>query len=201
MEKLSFGQNIVLRQLNPKETPMPQIAVINELTAIADADVQNMLPAFDQQWNSDLKAIWGVDQATFTFVPSGQQPAAGTWWMVFLDDSDQAGALAYHDLTNDGLPISKDLRENHSRRQRQSQRRRNARNVRNGGGSVAEQCLPGYAGRLLGRRSLRSGRGRSVRLHDRQRLRDGLRNAELVRASACADPNRLQRPCRLRSKS
>jgi hypothetical protein len=26
---------------------------------------------------------------------------------VFLDDSDQAGALAYHDLTNEGLPISK----------------------------------------------------------------------------------------------
>jgi hypothetical protein len=29
---------------------MPQIAVINESTAIADADVQKMLPAFDQQW-------------------------------------------------------------------------------------------------------------------------------------------------------
>jgi hypothetical protein len=26
---------------------------------------------------------------------------------VFLDDSDQAGALAYHDVTNEGLPISK----------------------------------------------------------------------------------------------
>ena len=30
---------------------MPQIAVINESTAIADADVQKMLPAFQQQWN------------------------------------------------------------------------------------------------------------------------------------------------------
>jgi hypothetical protein len=38
-----------------------------------------------------------------------QGPAArvGTWWVVFLDDSDQANALAYHDLTNEGLPISK----------------------------------------------------------------------------------------------
>jgi hypothetical protein len=86
---------------------MPQIAVINESTAITDADVQIMLPAFDQQWNSDLKPVWGVDDATFTFVPKGQQPAAGAWWMVFLDNSDQAGALAYHDLTNEGLPISK----------------------------------------------------------------------------------------------
>jgi hypothetical protein len=31
----------------------------------------------------------------------------GAWAMVFLDDADQPGALAYHDLTPDGLPISK----------------------------------------------------------------------------------------------
>ena len=86
---------------------MLQIAVINEATAITDADVQKMLPAFTQQWNADLRPVWGIDEATFAFVPSGQQPAAGTWWMVFLDDSDQAGALAYHDLTDQGLPISK----------------------------------------------------------------------------------------------
>ena len=86
---------------------MPQIAVINESTAISDADVQNMLPAFGQQWNKDLQPIWGVDEATFTFVPKNQTPATGTWWVVFLDDSDQANALAYHDLTDQGLPISK----------------------------------------------------------------------------------------------
>jgi hypothetical protein len=86
---------------------MPQIAVINESTAIADADVLKMLPAFQQQWNKDLEPIWGVEAATFTFVPTGEAPAAGTWWVVFLDDSDQADALAYHDLTSEGLPISK----------------------------------------------------------------------------------------------
>ena len=31
----------------------------------------------------------------------------GAWAMVFLDTADQPGALAYHDLTPDGLPISK----------------------------------------------------------------------------------------------
>jgi hypothetical protein len=86
---------------------MPQIAVINESTAISDADVEKMIPAFDQQWNQDLRPVWGVDTATFTFIPTGQMPPAGSWWCVFLDDSDQAGALAYHDLTNEGLPISK----------------------------------------------------------------------------------------------
>jgi hypothetical protein len=86
---------------------MLQIAVMNESTTISDSDVQNMLPAFTQQWNNDLKPIWGIDAATFAFVPQGQTPASGSWWMVFLDNSDQAGALAYHDLTDEGLPISK----------------------------------------------------------------------------------------------
>src|SRR5690242_13538157 len=86
---------------------MPRIAVINESTVIGDADVQKMLPAFEQQWNKDLAPVWGVDDASFAFVPKHRMPGAGSWWLVFLDDSDQAGALAYHDLTNEGLPISK----------------------------------------------------------------------------------------------
>jgi hypothetical protein len=32
---------------------------------------------------------------------------AGAWALVFLDDADQPGALAYHDLTPDGLPQAK----------------------------------------------------------------------------------------------
>jgi hypothetical protein len=86
---------------------MLQLAVINESTAITDADVQSMLPAFSQQWNRDLVSVWGTSAATFTFVPPDQTPAVGSWWMVFLNDSDQARALAYHDLTDEGLPISK----------------------------------------------------------------------------------------------
>lgn len=86
---------------------MLNIAVINESTAITDGDVQKMLPAFQQQWNRDLQPIWGVEEATFTFVPKRHKPANGSWWVVFLDNSDQADALAYHDLTNEGLPISK----------------------------------------------------------------------------------------------
>ncbi|MHB8528046.1 MAG: hypothetical protein ACYC8V_00865 [Caulobacteraceae bacterium] len=86
---------------------MPQIAVINESTAASDTQVQGFLAAFDQQWNQDLEAIWRVEAAAFAFTPKAQTPTAGAWWVVFLDDSDQANALAYHDLTNEGLPISK----------------------------------------------------------------------------------------------
>jgi len=86
---------------------MLQIAVINESTAIADGDVQNMIPAFNTQWNNDLNSVWGVGAAIFAFNPRRQSPPAGSWWLVFLDNSDQGNALAYHDLTNEGLPISK----------------------------------------------------------------------------------------------
>ena len=86
---------------------MLQIAVINESTAIGDADVKKMVPAFGSQWNKDLNSVWGVGDAAFTFSANKTAPASGSWWVVFLDDSDQASALAYHDLTNEGLPISK----------------------------------------------------------------------------------------------
>ncbi len=174
---------------------MPQIAVINESTAISDADVQNMLPAFDQQWNKDLLPVWGVDAATFAFVPKGQTPASGTWWVVFLDDSDQAGALAYHDLTNEGLPISKVFVKTIL-----------ADKASVSVGATHEICEMAVdpwlnsayqddSGRLLGRRGVRSGRGRPVRLHDRQRPRYRLHNAELVRASARPGRHRPQGPC------
>jgi hypothetical protein len=86
---------------------MPEIAVINESSVYDDATAQGLIGPFQQQWNQDLRPVWGVDQATFVFVPKGQAPDPSAWWVVFLDDSDQANALAYHDLTNQGLPISK----------------------------------------------------------------------------------------------
>lgn len=86
---------------------MLHIAVINESTAIADADVQNMIAAFNTQWNNDLNSVWGVGAATFALNSKQQSPPAASWWVVFLDNTDQANALAYHDLTNEGLPISK----------------------------------------------------------------------------------------------
>ena len=86
---------------------MLQISVMNESTAVSDADVQKMLPAFDSQLNKDLVSVWSVEPAKFAFLPKGQAAPKGSWWVVFLDDSDQADALAYHDLTNEGLPMSK----------------------------------------------------------------------------------------------
>jgi hypothetical protein len=89
---------------------MRDIAVINASTAtdgIPDAEIQRMLPAFETQWNRDLKSIWPVGEATFRLVPRGAAPPVGAWWLVFLDAADRPGAFAYRDLTNEGLPLAK----------------------------------------------------------------------------------------------
>lgn len=86
---------------------MLTIAVINESSVMPQSQLDSHLPAFDQQWNEDLRKIWNIERASFAHVPKGDTPPKGSWWVVFLDDSDQADALAYHDLTNEGLPISK----------------------------------------------------------------------------------------------
>lgn len=86
---------------------MPRISVMNESKAVTDAQIRKMLPAFKTQWNRDLRQAWAVDPVSFAFVAKGAKPEAGTWWLVFLDDTVQAKATGVHDLTPDGFPIAK----------------------------------------------------------------------------------------------
>jgi hypothetical protein len=101
----------------PKETtcmPQPthaqtqtiQISVINESTVLADTDVAPVVAALQKQVTNDFGPVWGT-AAQLSVVPKGSQPPSGSWWLVLLDDSDQANALGYHDLTSEGLPIGK----------------------------------------------------------------------------------------------
>jgi hypothetical protein len=83
-----------------------QISVINESTVLTDADVTPVVVALQQQVTNDFRPIWGTD-VELKMVPQGTPAPAGSWQLVILDDSDQAGALGYHDLTPDGLPLGK----------------------------------------------------------------------------------------------
>ena len=89
---------------NPASTI--QISVINASTVISDGDVPAVVDALQQQVTNDFGPVWGVN-AVLSIVPHGSQPPAGSWWLTILDDADQAGALGYHDLTSEGLPLSK----------------------------------------------------------------------------------------------
>lgn len=86
---------------------MLKIAVLNESTSASDAEIGAMIGAFETQWNRDLSPVWGTPPAQFRFMAHGEKPDPASWWLVFLDTSDQADALAYHDLTSTGMPMSK----------------------------------------------------------------------------------------------
>ena len=88
------------------QTQTIQISVINESTVLTDKDVVPVVAALQKQVTNDFAPVWGAP-AQLTIVPKGNQPPNGSWWLVLLDDSDQANALGYHDLTSEGLPIGK----------------------------------------------------------------------------------------------
>lgn len=86
-----------------------KVAVINATSddsVLTDAEAQAAVRALQQQVTTDFAPVWGID-ADLSFVPRGQQPPGGVWWLGLLDTSDQATALGYHDLTSEGLPLGK----------------------------------------------------------------------------------------------
>jgi hypothetical protein len=86
--------------------PNIQVAILNQSTVLTDAQVSAVIPALQTQVHDHFAPAWGID-ADLTFIPANGTPASGQWWIVILDNSDQAGALGYHDLTTEGLPMGK----------------------------------------------------------------------------------------------
>ena len=83
-----------------------KVSIINESTVLDDSQVSAAVTDLQTQVRTDFAPAWGVD-ADLTFVPKGASPARGSWWLAVLDDTDQANALGYHDLTSEGLPEGK----------------------------------------------------------------------------------------------
>ncbi len=86
--------------------PRPIVAFINQSTVLADTVVYAIMQALQIQVDRDFAPIW-YRGAQLTYVKAGTPPPSNAWQLVFLDDSDQAGALGYHDLTAQGMPLGK----------------------------------------------------------------------------------------------
>jgi hypothetical protein len=82
------------------------VAIINASKTLEDGAVKKAIPALQKQVARDFAPQWGV-AADLVFVAANAKPPAGSWWLVILDDSDAAGALGYHDVTVEGLPLGK----------------------------------------------------------------------------------------------
>lgn len=81
----------------------PTIACFNQATTPLGVDLGDLIAAMQIYIDQYVVPVWGTPAKlvqTTDFQP-------GAWAMVFLDNADQPGALAYHDLTPDGLPEAK----------------------------------------------------------------------------------------------
>jgi hypothetical protein len=75
--------------------------LVNESTVIPDADVAATLAPLTI-YSRHIRSWWGSMQpGIFMGAPKGE-----AWQIVIADDSDQAGALGYHDMTDGGRPIA-----------------------------------------------------------------------------------------------
>jgi hypothetical protein len=82
---------------------VPSIACFNKASVPLGVDFNALIAAMQVFIDEHVVPVWGTParlQKSSGFLP-------GHWAMVFLDDADQEGALAYHDLTPDGLPEAK----------------------------------------------------------------------------------------------
>jgi hypothetical protein len=82
---------------------VPKIAVFNKATIPLGVDLNHLIAGMQVYIDKFIVPVWATPAKLVKstgFIP-------GAWAMVFLDDADTDGALAYHELTPDGLPISK----------------------------------------------------------------------------------------------
>src|SRR5882724_10615097 len=85
---------------------MIAIDFVNESTVVSDEDAAKVVAALQIQVTEHFAPAWGYG-AELGLLPVGAARTPGAWQVIILDNSDQAGALGYHDLTSDGLPIGK----------------------------------------------------------------------------------------------
>lgn len=82
---------------------VPTIACFNKATTPLGVDFNALIAAMQAYVDQHIVPVWGTPAKLI----KSAGYVKGAWAMVFLDNADQPGALAYHDLTPDGLPQSK----------------------------------------------------------------------------------------------
>ena len=82
---------------------VPTIACFNKATTALGVNFDALIVAMQAFVDQQVVPVWGTPAKLIKSTGF----VKGAWAMVFLDNADQPGALAYHDLTPDGLPESK----------------------------------------------------------------------------------------------
>lgn len=82
---------------------LPTIACINAAKTPLGVDLGKLVGAMQKFVDNCFAPVWGIPAKLVT----ASKPVKGAWALVLLDNADTPGALGYHDLTPDGLPLAK----------------------------------------------------------------------------------------------
>lgn len=82
---------------------VPTIACINKATISLGHKPEKLVAALQAFLDHHFVPVWGTPAE----MALASEFVKGAWAILFLDDADVEGALGYHDLTPDGLPLSK----------------------------------------------------------------------------------------------
>lgn len=82
---------------------VPTIVCVNKATVPLGVDFDALIAAMQNFVDHHVAPVWG----TRAKLVKSRGFVKGKWAMVFLDHADHAHSLAYHDLTPDGLPLSR----------------------------------------------------------------------------------------------
>ncbi len=82
---------------------IPTIACFNKATVSLGVDLPKLINAMQLYIDKYVAPVWDTPAKLI----KSKDFVKDAWAMVFLDNADQPGALAYHDLTPSGLPLSK----------------------------------------------------------------------------------------------
>ena len=82
---------------------IPKIACFNKAKTDLGVNFDALISAMQAYVDQFVVPVWGTPAK----LVKTKDYVKGAWAMIFLDDADEPGALAYHELTPDGLPQSK----------------------------------------------------------------------------------------------
>jgi hypothetical protein len=83
----------------------PTIVIVNQTTILDDTAVAVAMAALQRQVTYHFEPHWNAGASLWGPWPRDQPIPDEAWALILADDSDQAGALGYHETTHSGQPI------------------------------------------------------------------------------------------------
>lgn len=83
---------------------MITVSVSNHSTVVSDADLPSVVAALKRQVQEHFFPAWGIN-ANLMLASKDSSADSAFWQLIILDDTTQASALGFHEVTTSGMPI------------------------------------------------------------------------------------------------